>query len=98
MTISLSLGELTIWLIVGTLAGSLAGMVATRTKRGFGRLANLGTGLVGALIGGAAVNLFNISFGLGDFAITGDDIASAFAGSLIFLVGVRWVRYRSRSR
>ena len=48
---TIQLGELAIWIIVGALAGSLAGMVATRTKRGFGRWANLGTGLVGAVIG-----------------------------------------------
>ena len=41
-----------VWLIVGALAGSLAGMVVKRSKEGFGRLANIGIGLVGALVGG----------------------------------------------
>ncbi len=91
------IGELAIWIIVGALAGSLAGMVTTRTKRGFGRWANLGTGLVGAVIGGAILNLFSLDFGLGDLAVTADDLVAAFGGSVVFLVLVRLVR-RWRAR
>ncbi len=89
---TIQLGELAIWIIVGALAGSFAGMVATRTKRGLGRWANLGTGLVGAVIGGAIVNLFNLDFGLGDLAVTADDLVAAFGGSVVFLVVIRLVK------
>ena len=46
---TINFGQIVVWLIVGALAGSLAGMVATRSTRGYGRWANLATGLVGAL-------------------------------------------------
>jgi LPXTG-motif cell wall-anchored protein len=51
--------------------------------------------LVGALIGGAIFNLFNIDFGLGDVAISLKDLISAFIGSLILLL-VIWVARRRR--
>ena len=85
--------EIVVWVIVGALAGSLAGMLVRRTKRGFGPLTNLGIGLVGALIGGSMFNLFNIDLGLGELAITFDDLLAAFIGSLIFLGGV-WLMQR----
>jgi len=48
-----TLDEIGTWLIVGALAGSLAGVLVKRRKEGFGGLTNLGIGLVGALLGGA---------------------------------------------
>ncbi len=39
-----------VWLIVGALAGYLARMVVKRSKEGFGRVTNIGIGLVGALL------------------------------------------------
>ena len=92
---TITFGEIIVWVTVGTLAGSLAGMVVRRTKRGFGLLTNLGIGLVGALIGGSMFNLFNIDLGLGELAITFDDLLAAFIGSLIFLGGV-WLMQRQR--
>ncbi len=49
------------WLIVGALAGWLAGMLVKRRKQGFGHLANLGIGLVSAgavLVVAGAVTFF----------------------------------------
>jgi len=82
---NLTFSEVIVWLIVGALAGSLAGMLVTWKKKGFGRYANIGIGLVGALIGGFIFNLFNIELGFGALKITFEDLLSALAGSLIFL-------------
>ena len=80
------MGRIITWLIVGGLAGSLAGMFFVRQRRGFGPLGNLGVGLIGALIGGLIFSVFNIDLGLGVIAVTLEDLVAALAGSLLFLV------------
>ena len=90
--------EVIVWLIVGGIAGSLAGLVVTRKKEGFGRYANLGVGLIGALIGGFIFDLFNIGVGLGELSISFKDLLSAFLGSLIFLVVVWFVKKRWKKK
>lgn len=89
--------ELIVWLVVGALSGSLAGMVVTRKKGGFGRYINLGIGLVGALIGGCIFGLFNVDTGLGSLIVTFDDLLSAFIGSLLFLA-VLWYIMKFRKK
>lgn len=90
--------ELVVWLIVGLLAGSLAGLVIKRKKAGFGRLNNLAIGLAGALIGGFLFNWVGIDLGLSAISVSLQDIVSAFLGSLLFLLvlylGRRWLRER----
>ncbi|MHC4693935.1 MAG: GlsB/YeaQ/YmgE family stress response membrane protein [Planctomycetota bacterium] len=84
--------EVVVWLIIGALAGSLTGIIVTRKKQGFGRFANLGIGLAGALIGGFIFDLFNINLGLlGSVAVTLEDLLAALVGSLIFLAGLWYV-------
>jgi uncharacterized membrane protein YeaQ/YmgE (transglycosylase-associated protein family) len=46
-----SLAQAIVWIIVGLLGGSLAALMITRERKGFGILRNLGIGLVGALVG-----------------------------------------------
>ena len=86
--------ELFVWLIVGLLAGSLAGLVVTRKKEGFGRYANIGVGLAGALIGGFLFDLLRIDLGLANITISVADIVAAFVGSLLFLAVLYFVRRR----
>ena len=77
--------DLIVWLIVGLLAGSLAGFVMKRRKKGYGHFANLGLGLIGAILGGVLFDALKIDFGLADITVGLQDIVSAFVGSLIFL-------------
>jgi uncharacterized membrane protein YeaQ/YmgE (transglycosylase-associated protein family) len=95
---SISLGQIIIWLIVGALAGSFAGMIVKRQKTGFGRLGNLVVGLVGALIGGLLFNLLNIDLGLGNISISFEDLLSAFVGSLIFLALMGIMKRRRKGK
>ena len=88
----ISVGQIVVWLIVGALAGSLVGLVVRRKKEGFGRWSNLGVGLVGAVIGGTVFDLLNIDLGLGEVKITFEDLISAFAGSLVFLAVLWYIR------
>ena len=94
-----AIDDLMVWLIVGMLAGSLAGLVVRRKKAGFGKFTNLAVGLVGAIIGGAIFDLLRIDLGLANIAISAQDIVSAFIGSMLFLVVFAYARhwYRARS-
>ena len=82
------------WLIVGALAGALTGMVVKQKRRGYGPMANLGIGLVGALIGGGLFEILGIDLGLGQISVSAQDLLAAFLGSLLFLGALRL--YRSR--
>ena len=86
--------QIIVWLIVGAIAGSLAGLIVKRTKQGFGKTTNLGIGLVGAVIGGLLFRLFGIDLGLGDISVSLEDIVAAFIGSIVFLILLRFLRKR----
>ena len=92
-----SVSEIIVWLIVGAIAGSVTGTVVKRKKQGFGTLSNLGIGLVGAVIGGVLFNLLRIDFGMSKIQISLQDLVSAFAGSLLFLL-VIWAVRKQRAR
>jgi uncharacterized membrane protein YeaQ/YmgE (transglycosylase-associated protein family) len=89
---NITLTDLLVWVVVGMIAGSLAGVVVKRKKGGFGRYGNLGIGLVGALIGGFLFDLLRIDLGLQNVTISLQDIVSAFVGSLLFLVALFYMR------
>lgn len=91
---NISLDQIIVWLVVGAIAGSLAGLVVKRTKQGFGRFTNLGIGLVGALIGGVLFRVLRIDLGLGVISVSLEDIVAAFVGSIVFLILLRWIRKR----
>ena len=82
----LYLGPIIVWLIVGGLAGTLAGRLVTMKKEGLGRWTNLGVGLAGALLGGGLFRIFHINLGLGEIKITFEDLIAAFVGSLLFIL------------
>jgi uncharacterized membrane protein YeaQ/YmgE (transglycosylase-associated protein family) len=92
---SLTLSDLLVWLVIGGLAGSLAGMVVTAKWQGLGRWTSLGVGLVGALIGGVIFKVLNIAPNLDTISISLRDVLAAFVGSLIFLA-ILWV-FRMRN-
>ena len=93
---SLTLADLIVWILVGLIAGSLAGMVVTASWEGLSRWTSLGVGMVGALIGGLIFRLFGIWPGLDSVAISLRDIVAAFIGSLIFLL-ILWIVRTVRS-
>jgi uncharacterized membrane protein YeaQ/YmgE (transglycosylase-associated protein family) len=85
--------EVITWLIVGALAGSLAGMIVKGHRAGFGRILNLAVGLIGALIGGLLFKLLHIDLGiLGAITVTSEEVVVSFIGSLIFLAAVWFIR------
>jgi len=91
---AVTIAQIIVWLVVGALAGSLAGFAITGRLSGLGRWANLGLGLVGARIGGAVFRFFNIWPGLDSISISLRDIVAAFLGALVFLIILRIVQSR----
>lgn len=86
--------QVIVWFIVGAIAGSLAGLVAKRSKKGYGRFTNLGIGLVGALIGGFLFRILRIDLGLGSISVSLEDIVAAFVGAILLLIALRWFNKR----
>jgi uncharacterized membrane protein YeaQ/YmgE (transglycosylase-associated protein family) len=91
----MTLSKIIVWLIIGALAGTLAGRLMTFSKRGLGMWTNIGVGMIGAVVGGVLFWLFHINLGLGEIKITGEDLVSAFVGSLLCILVWRLVRWRS---
>jgi uncharacterized membrane protein YeaQ/YmgE (transglycosylase-associated protein family) len=82
--------QLIVWAIVGLLGGTVAGMIMTWGKEGYGLVRNLGLGLAGALVGGFLFRLFGILPGLDKIAFSLRDVVAAFVGSVIVLLGL-WI-------
>jgi uncharacterized membrane protein YeaQ/YmgE (transglycosylase-associated protein family) len=82
----MTIGKLIVWIIIGALAGTLAGRLVTLSKEGLGRWTNIGVGLIVAMVGGFLFNLFAIDLGLGELKITFEDLIAAFSGSLLLIL------------
>jgi uncharacterized membrane protein YeaQ/YmgE (transglycosylase-associated protein family) len=82
------------WIIVGLIAGWLAGELMRGS--GFGLLGNIVVGIVGALLGGfLASALFNVADPLTGFNIT--TLIVAFLGAVVLLALIGLFRGRGRS-
>jgi uncharacterized membrane protein YeaQ/YmgE (transglycosylase-associated protein family) len=98
ITMQITIDQLAAWIIVGALAGSLAGLLVTRKKEGFGYGLNLAVGLAGALIGGLLFKLLRINLGvLGAVSISAEDIIEGLLGSLL-LLGIIWIVKRQMAK
>ena len=85
----ITVDEVVAWLIVGAVAGSIAGMLVKGRRKGFGHLLNLAIGLVGALIGGFLFKVLHINLGLlGAVTITSEEVVAGVCGSLVFLAAI----------
>jgi len=80
------------WIIVGIVAGWLAGLVMR--GGGYGVLGNMILGIVGALVGGfLAANLFGVNDPVSGFNLT--TLIVAFLGAVIVVAIVRALPGRS---
>jgi uncharacterized membrane protein YeaQ/YmgE (transglycosylase-associated protein family) len=96
--VSIPIGKIIVWLIIGALAGTLAGRLMTFSKRGFGLWTNIGVGMLGAVVGGLIFRLLHIDLGLGQIKITFEDLISAFVGSLLCIIAWRLIRKNAESK
>ena len=89
-----SLDQFTVWIVMGLLGGSLAGLVITRERKGFGLIRNMGLGLAGAIVGGLLFRLLGLLPSLDAISISLRDVVAAFVGSLIVLAAIwLWQRF-----
>lgn len=91
-----TLSQVAVWLIIGLIGGTLAGIVVKRERAGFGFWMNLGTGLAGALVGGLLFRGLDLLPVLDQVSISARDVVAAFVGSLLFVLG--WWLWRVYSR
>lgn len=90
-----SLSQFIVWIVIGLLGGSLAGVVVKRERKGLGWARNLAVGLIGALVGGVLFRGLGLFPALDRVTISLRDVVAAFIGSLIVLaVFWLWKRYR----
>jgi len=75
-----------IWILVGAIAGWLAGLVVRGF--GFGLVGNIIVGILGAVLGGWLLGMAGVSFGAGMLGT----IITAFIGAVVLLLIVRLVK------
>ncbi|MGE0852936.1 MAG: GlsB/YeaQ/YmgE family stress response membrane protein [Hyphomicrobiaceae bacterium] len=90
-----SVDQITVWIVVGLIGGTLAGRVIAWDVEGFGRMRNLALGLCGALVGGLLFRLVGWFPDLDKIAVSLRDIVAAVIGSLIVL-GAYWYWQHSK--
>ena len=87
--------QVIVWIAVGLIGGSLAGLLITRQRYGFGVMRNLGLGLAGAVVGGLLFRWTGLFPGLDRISISLRDVVAAVVGSLLLLVALwLWQRYQ----
>ena len=82
----MTLETILIWLLVGAVAGWLAGMIVK--GGGFGLIGDIVVGIVGAFIGGWLLPQLGVSLGGGIIGV----IATATIGAVILVVLLKLVR------
>jgi len=97
LTLRIDIIQLITWLIIGAIAGFMAGWVVR--GHGLGMAGNLVVGLVGAVVGGVLISLFDKnafpSFLTEPVSISLLDILAGFVGAVIVLLAVGLIyRYR----
>ena len=75
-----------VWLIIGAIAGWLAGLLVK--GGGFGLIGDIVVGIIGAVIGGWLAGVLGISIGSGFIA----SIITAIIGAVILLVILRAIK------
>lgn len=74
------------WIVVGALAGWIASMITDRNAE-MGAIANIVTGIFGAIIAGFILNFFGIG-GVSGFNLYSIAVAVAGATLLLYVIGL----------
>lgn len=82
----MSLESILIWIVVGALAGWIAGLIVRGF--GFGLIGNIIIGIIGAFLGGWLFGVLGISIGVGII----NTIVAAIVGAVVLLLIVRVIK------
>jgi uncharacterized membrane protein YeaQ/YmgE (transglycosylase-associated protein family) len=85
--------EIVAWVIMGVLAGLVAGSF---TSSGAGIVGRLLLGLAGAFLGGMAVHIARIDLGWGPVLIRYEELLFSLVGAVLLIVVARLIRSRVR--
>lgn len=88
--------EIVAWVIMGVLAGALAGMFTSLKSSGAGKVGRLLLGLAGAFLGGMVVRVAQINFDWGPVLIRYEELLFSLLGAVLLLVLARLFRSRSK--
>ncbi len=77
---------LLIWLVVGAIAGWLAGVIVK--GGGFGLIGDIVVGILGAFVGGWLLPQLGVHIGVGIVSV----VASATLGAVVLLLVIRLIR------
>ena len=86
ISISLTVDEVIVWILVGLVAGALAGRVAL--GHDLGLLGYLVAGVLGAFLGGVLAEIFKIKISIANSLII-SEIVVAFVGAILLLFVLR---------
>ena len=86
LSLSIDTHSLIIWIVVGAIAGWLAGTIVK--GGGFGLIGDIIVGIIGAFIGGWLAGVLNIHVGTGIIAA----IITATVGAAVLILLLRLVR------
>ena len=84
--------QLIIWLIIGFLAGSLAGMFRRYSRKGQGAFTNLVIGFIGIPLGSSLFKLLDIDLELGFLQLPLSTLISTCLGALIFVISLDLIK------
>lgn len=84
---SITINAILVWLIIGAIAGYLAGVVVT--GYGFGLVGNIVIGILGAALGGWLFPQLGFELGGGPLIAT---IINATLGAILLLLAIGFVR------
>jgi uncharacterized membrane protein YeaQ/YmgE (transglycosylase-associated protein family) len=90
--------EIVAWVIMGVLAGALAGMLTSLKPTGAGKLGRLLLGLAGAFLGGILVRMTNLNFGWGPVLIRYEELFASLLGAILLIVLARLVFGRRKKK
>ena len=93
---SITIGEIVLWLMIGSLIGAFVGRLVKQDRRGYGWIFNTLLGVAGAVVGGGLFKVFRIDLGLGEMKVTFEQLIAALFGSVVVLIVVWGVRTKKK--
>jgi uncharacterized membrane protein YeaQ/YmgE (transglycosylase-associated protein family) len=82
---TLELGQLIVWIVIGAIAGTIATWMVRGRRRGPGNLATVFLGMIGAVVGGILFQLLDINVSTVALTFTLTDLLAAIIGSLLLI-------------